>query len=109
MNRISRCKILMLLLLAGAAFKPGALLGLVQGPGPNRPVPRDEGKNTVGEITEEVARVRLQKLGYSNLQQLTRNGDYWETTATKGGKRVQVRLHVTTGARIEAPASGPGK
>ena len=55
-------------------------------------------------MSEEVARVRLQKLGYSNLQ-MTRNGDYWEATGTKDGKHVQVRLHARTGARTEIPAT----
>jgi hypothetical protein len=103
MNRISCCKMFMALLLAGAAvFTPSTVFA--QGPAPNRAVPRDEGKNTVGEMSEDVARVRLQKLGYSNLQ-LTRNGDYWEATGTKDGKHVQVRLHVRTGARTESPAA----
>jgi hypothetical protein len=68
-----------------------------------RPIPRDEGKNTVGEISEEVARVRFEKLGYSNIQKLTRKGDYWEATATKGGKPWQISLHARTGAKEEKP------
>lgn len=68
-----------------------------------RPIPHDEGKNTVGEISEEVARVRFQKLGYTNIKKLTRNGDYWEATATKDGKPWQIRLHARTGVREEKP------
>lgn len=75
-----------------------------------RAVPqRDEGKNTVGEISEEVARVRLQKLGYSNIQQLTRTGDYWRATATKSGQAWQVSLHARTGARDEKLAAAKPK
>jgi hypothetical protein len=73
-----------------------------------RPVPRNENPNTVAEITQEVARVRLQKLGYTNIQ-LTRNGDYWEATASKGGKPWQIRLHALTGAREEKQVAAQGK
>jgi len=73
-----------------------------------RPTPSNENKNTVAEITQEVARVRLQKLGYTNIQ-LTRNGDYWEATATKEGKPWEIRLHATTGAREEKQVAAPGK
>jgi hypothetical protein len=57
--------------------------------------------NTVGEISEEVADVRFKKLGYQSIAPWKRNGDYWETTATKDGKRWQLRLHVLTGDREE--------
>jgi hypothetical protein len=104
MNRSSRFKIVLGLVVSGAAMcQPSAVFA--QNPATPRPIPHDEGKNTVGEISEEVARVRLQKLGYTNVQQLTRNGAFWEATASKGNQRVQIRLHAQTGARTETPAA----
>lgn len=64
-------------------------------------------KETVGEISDDVAQVRFQKLGYKNFGTWTRKGDYLETTATKDGKNYQLRLHVRTGAREEKPAPAP--
>lgn len=61
-------------------------------------------QETVGEISEYVAQVRFQKLGYGNIGAWTRNGDYLEATATKDGKSYQLRLHVLTGTRDEKPA-----
>lgn len=108
MSQSPGSKIFMALVVAGATvctLAPPAAIAQAS----SRPVPRDEGKNTVGEISEEVARVRLQKLGYSNIQQLTRNGDYWEATATKDGKLWQIRLHARTGAREEKPVAAQPK
>jgi len=100
--------ILMASVVAGAtvcALEPRAAIAQQS----SRPIPRDEGKNTVGEISEEVARVRLEKLGYSNIQQLTRKGDYWEANATKDGKPWHILLHVRTGARQETPIAAQPK
>jgi hypothetical protein len=105
MNKSSRFKIVLGLVVTGAATLYPPPAALAQKPEPARPIPHDEGKNTVGEISEEVARVRLQKLGYTNVQQLTRNGAFWEATASKGNQRVQIRLHAQTGARTETPAA----
>jgi hypothetical protein len=75
-----------------------------------RSVPtHDEGKNTVGEISEEVARVRLEKLGYSNIQQLARSGDYWRATAAKNGSTWQISLHARTGVRQEKAVAAKPK
>ena len=63
----------------------------------------DDEKETVGEISDDVAQVRFQKLGYKNIGPWNRNGDYLESIATKDGKSWQLRLQVRTGAREEKP------
>ena len=65
----------------------------------------DDEKNTVGEISEDVAQVRFQKLGYRDFGSWTRNGDHLENTATKDGKSWKLRIHVTTGAMEETVVS----
>jgi len=54
-------------------------------------------------VSEDVVRVRLAKLGYTNVQSLKRNGDYWEATVTKNGTPTLIRFEALTGARIEGP------
>jgi hypothetical protein len=66
--------------------------------------PKEE-KNTVGEISKEVAQVRFEKLGYKSFGTWTRNGDYWQTTAMKDGKSWQLGLHVRKGTRVEKLAT----
>jgi hypothetical protein len=65
-----------------------------------------EERETVGEMSEDVARVRFQKLGYTDIGDWTRNGDYWESAAKKDGKTWQLRIHVRTGAREVKPSAG---
>jgi len=66
-------------------------------------------QNTVGEISEDVAMVRFQKLGYQNVDigAWTRNGDTLEATATKNGQTYKVSIHVVTGAMVETAAAAP--
>jgi len=54
-------------------------------------------------MSQDVARVRLAKLGYANVQSLKRNGDYWEATVVKNGAPLVLRFHVLSGARLEGP------
>jgi hypothetical protein len=68
--------------------------------------PHGEEHETVGEMSEDVARVRFQKLGYTDIGEWTRNGDYLESTAKKDGKTWQIRIHVRTGARDAKPSAG---
>jgi hypothetical protein len=101
MNKRLGSTIFMALVVAGAAAPQSTW---------KRAVPtHEEGKNTVGEMSEEVARVRLQKLGYSNIQQLARTGDYWRATAAKNGSSWQISLHARTGAREEKPIAAKPK
>jgi hypothetical protein len=58
---------------------------------------------TPGLLTEPVVRVRLAKLGYTNVQRLTRNGDYWEAVVPKNGAMQTLRFHVLSNARLEGP------
>jgi hypothetical protein len=58
---------------------------------------------TPGVLTEPVLRVRLTKLGYTNVQRLTRVGDYWEAVVSKGGTTQTLRFHALSNARIEGP------
>ena len=67
------------------------------------------GQNTVADMDPETAIVRLQKLGYTNIQRPTRSGDFWVATATKAGKTTQVSVHAKTGAITEKPAASPPK
>jgi len=66
-------------------------------------------QNTVGEISEDVAMVRFQKLGYQNVDigAWTRNGDNLEATATKNGQTYKVSIHVVTGAMVETATAAP--
>ncbi len=66
-------------------------------------------QNTVGEISEDVAMVRFQKLGYQNVDiaAWTRNGDTLEATATKDGQTYKVSIHVVTGAMVETAVAAP--
>lgn len=78
----------MIPLLSAAAFVVAATTSPIEGPAP---------------MSESVARVRLAKLGYPNVQALKRNGDYWEATVTKNGTPQVVRFNVLSGAKIEGP------
>ena len=102
MNKHFRNTILIALITAGAMMcVPGPRIARCQQTsGLKAQAPHDEGKNTIGEISAEVARVRLQKLGYSNIK-LARRGDYWQATAAKNGQPWQISLHARTGARQE--------
>ncbi len=62
---------------------------------------------TPGLLTEPVVRVRLAKLGYTNVQRLTRNGDYWEAVVPKGGATQTLRFHVLSNARLDGPVAIP--
>jgi hypothetical protein len=61
--------------------------------------PHGEEHETVGEMSQEVARVRFEKLGYSEVSAWTRNGDYLEAMAKKDGKTWHLRIHVRSGVR----------
>ncbi|MGK2911618.1 MAG: hypothetical protein ACSLE1_17720 [Sphingobium sp.] len=43
-------------------------------------------------FTEDQARGRFAKAGYTGLGKLTKSNGLWQTTATKGGKRATVML-----------------
>lgn len=62
---------------------------------------------TPGLLTEPVVRVRLAKLGYTNVQRLTRVGDYWEAVVPKNGTAQTLRFHVLSNARLEGPVTLP--
>ncbi|MGH6823534.1 MAG: hypothetical protein ACRECP_05180 [Methylocella sp.] len=52
-------------------------------------------------MSEDVLRVRLAKLGYTEVTKLERNGDYWEATAIKNGTTHPIRFHALTGVKFE--------
>ena len=107
MNKRSGVTALTLLLAAGAAASTFAQQASSPQESASTQALNENEKETVGEISEYVAQVRFQKLGYKNVGTWTRNGDYLETTATKDGKSYQLRLHVRSGAREEKPAPAP--
>jgi hypothetical protein len=66
-----------------------------------------EANETVGLMSEEVARVRLQKLGFQ-IQQLTRRGDNWDAVVIKDGVTQHIRLDALSGTYEElAPMPAP--
>jgi hypothetical protein len=54
-------------------------------------------------MSESVVRVRLNKLGYSKVQMLRHNGEFWEATVIKNGRPEVIRFNATTGAKVEKP------
>jgi hypothetical protein len=52
-------------------------------------------------VSEAVLRVRLAKLGYTDVQKLVRNGDNWEATVVKNGTSHVIRFHAQSGAMLE--------
>jgi len=82
---------------------------LAQQTSPQPAQTQQDKEDTVGEISEDVAMVRFEKLGYQNvdLAAWTRNGDYLEATATRDGKSYKVSIHVFTGATAATPAASP--
>jgi hypothetical protein len=108
MNQRSGVTALTLLLAAGAAASTFAQQGSSpQQQSASTQASNENEKETVGEISDDVAQVRFQKLGYKNFGTWTRKGDYLETTATKDGKSYQLRLDVRTGARDEKQVPAP--
>jgi hypothetical protein len=100
-KRLSSTMLVALIMGGAMVCVPGARIACgQQTSGLKAQAPHDEGKNTIGEMSAEVARVRLQKLGYSSIK-LARQGDYWQATAVKNGQAWQVSLHARTGARQE--------
>jgi hypothetical protein len=59
-------------------------------------------------MSEDVVRVRLAKLGYTEVRKLVRIGDYWEATVIKNGAPRVIRFHALTGAmQLENPMPRP--
>jgi hypothetical protein len=59
-----------------------------------------EADDTVGLMSEEVARLRLQKLGFQ-VQQLTRHGSKWDAVVIKNGVTQHIRLDAFSGIHEE--------
>ncbi|MGH7050272.1 MAG: hypothetical protein ACREE5_06475 [Acetobacteraceae bacterium] len=51
-------------------------------------------------VSEPVMRVRLAKLGYTNVQKLVRSGDEWVATILRNGTTQTVRFHALSGALV---------
>ena len=60
-----------------------------------------------GEISEDVAQVRFEKLGYTNIGPWTREDDYLLSTGSKSGKTWKLSIHVLTGAMQETEKQAP--
>jgi hypothetical protein len=58
-------------------------------------------------VSEAVLRVRLAKLGYTEVRSLVRNGDYWDATVVKNGATHLIRFHAQTGMKLEEPDVKP--
>jgi hypothetical protein len=82
----------MIALVGAAAFVVAATTVPVEGPAP---------------MSENVARVRLTKLGYTNVQTLKRNGAYWEATVIRNGTPQVIRFNALTGGRSESSVRRP--
>jgi len=52
-------------------------------------------------VSESVLRVRLAKLGYTQVHKLERKDDVWEATAVKGNVTHIIRFNAHTGAKME--------
>jgi hypothetical protein len=58
-------------------------------------------------VSEAVLRVRLAKLGYTEVRNLVRNGDYWDATVIRNGATHLIRFHSQTGMKLEQPEVKP--
>ncbi len=50
-------------------------------------------------VSEAVLRVRLAKMGYTQVQKLVRSGNYWEATVVKNGVTHVIRFHAQSGEK----------
>jgi hypothetical protein len=58
-------------------------------------------------VSADVIRVRLAKLGYTNVTSLKLVGNAWEATVNRNGGALVIRFDASSGGRLDVPATPP--